>query len=114
MYAANTQIPVTGILPFAYKVLNDLPDPNGPGRSNNYQALLLVRDYADRFDGKIDGQITSTMTAFVRFNQRKDNVYFQPDLPGAAARRTATFALHQAAAVGYTWAILRLNCSKRA
>lgn len=28
-----------------------MPAPTGPSRSNNYQALLLTRDYGDKFDG---------------------------------------------------------------
>ncbi len=107
VYPANTQIPASAILPFAAKVLNDLPAPNGAGRSNNYQALLLLRDYADRFDAKIDGQINSKMTGFIRFNQRKDNVFFQPDLPGPSggAQNGYVRALQQAAAVGVTLAV---------
>jgi hypothetical protein len=107
VYPANTQIPVNAILPFAAKVLNDLPAPNGPGRSNDYQALLLVRDYADRFDAKIDGQINDKMTAFVRFNQRKDLQFYQPDIPGPSggAQNGYIHALHQAAAIGYTWTV---------
>jgi hypothetical protein len=107
VYPANTQIPLTAILPFAYKVLNDLPAPNGPGRTNDYQALLLVRDYADRFDAKIDGQINAKMSVFARFSQRKDNAYFQPDIPGPSggAQNGYVHAIHQGAAVGYTWSI---------
>ena len=48
VYPAGTQIPVSQINPFAARVLSDLPAPNGPGRANNYEALLLVRDYSDK------------------------------------------------------------------
>jgi hypothetical protein len=107
VYPANTQIPLSAILPFASKVLNDLPAPNGPGISNNYQALLLLKDYADRFDAKIDGQVTSKVSAFVRFNQRKDNQFFSPDIPGPSggAQNGYVRALQQAAAAGMTWTI---------
>lgn len=109
VYPANTQIPLTQILPFAAKVLGDLPAPNsnGTSRSNDYQQLLLLRDYADRFDAKIDGHINDKMTAFVRFNQRKDNTYFQPDIPGPSGGGGNGYirALQQAAAVGLSWTV---------
>jgi hypothetical protein len=106
-YGANTQIPITAINPFAAQVLNALPAPNGPGTSNNYLATLLNRDYADKFDAKIDGQINERMTGFIRFSQRKDNQYYQPDIPGLAGGNGNGYVrtLDQAAAAGYTWTI---------
>jgi hypothetical protein len=107
VYGANTQIPVSAMTPFAQQVLSALPAPNGPGRSNNYQALLLTRDYADKYDAKIDGQINDKMTAFIRFSQRKDNQFYQPDLPGASGGNGNGYVrvLDQAAGAGYTWTI---------
>jgi len=52
VYPANTQIPVAQLNPFAATVLAGLPPTNGPGRSNNDEALLLIRDYGDKFDAK--------------------------------------------------------------
>ena len=93
VYPANTAIPVSQLNRFAAALLSGLPPTNGPGRSNNEEALLLIRDYGDKFDAKIDGQINDRMTAFVRWSQRKDLQYFQPDLSPAppAATATATF-----------------------
>ena len=82
VYPANTQIPVAQLNPFAAAVLAGLPPTNGPGRSNNDEALLLIRDYGDKFDAKLDGQINDHMTAFLRFSQRKDLQYYAPDLTG--------------------------------
>jgi hypothetical protein len=107
VYAANRPIPITAMTPFAQQILNALPAPNGPGRSNNYQALLLNKDYGDKYDAKVDGQINDRMTAFLRFSQRKDNQYFQPDLPGPSGGNGNGYVrvLDQAAAAGYTWTI---------
>ena len=71
-YAANSQIPLTAISSFARKVLADLPTPTGAGRSNNYQQLSLDRNYNDKFDAKVDGQINSQMNGFLRISQRKE------------------------------------------
>jgi hypothetical protein len=103
VYAAGTTIPMTG---FANRVLNDLPAVTGAGRSNDYQALLLTRDYSDKFDLKFDGQIKPTMTTFFRISQRKDNQFYQPDIPGPSGGNGNGFVrvLDQALAAGFTWA----------
>ncbi|MGA8596246.1 MAG: TonB-dependent receptor [Bryobacteraceae bacterium] len=105
VYPANTPIPISALNPFAAEVLNALPGPNGPGRSNNYEALLLVRDYSDKYDAKVDYQINSKMTAFARFSQRKDLQYYQPDIPGPSGGNGNGYihAIQQQAAIGYTW-----------
>ncbi len=107
VYAAGTQIPASAVTPFASQVLSGLPAPNGAGRSNNYQALLLNRDYADKYDAKLDGQINAQMSASLRFSQRKDNQFYQPDIPGPSGGNGNGYvrALDQNAALGYTWTV---------
>ena len=107
VYPANTPIPISAVNPFAAQVLNGLPNPNGPGRSNNLEALLLVRDYSDKYDAKLDYQINSKMTSFLRFSQRKDIQYYQPDISGPSGGNGNGFihAIQQQAAAGYTWTI---------
>ncbi len=51
------------------------------------EILLLIRDYSDKYDAKIDGQINDRMTAFVRFSQRKDLDYYRARHPGPFGRR---------------------------
>ncbi len=106
-YNANTQIPASALSPFALQVLSALPAPNLAGRTNNYQALLLTKDYQDKYDAKIDGQINSRMTAFLRWSQRKENQFNQPDLPGPSGGNGNGYVrvLDQAAAAGYTWTL---------
>ena len=110
VYPANTQIPIAQINPFAAAVLGGLPAPNnGPAtsRSNNDEALLLIRDYGDKFDGKIDGQINDKMTAFLRFSQRKDLQYYAPDLTGPSGGdgNGHIHIIDQNASAGYTWTV---------
>ncbi len=106
-YPANTPIPVTATTAFARKVLSDLPAPSGPGRSNNYQQLSLNRNYSDKYDGKIDAQISNTMAGFLRISQRKVNVFNQPDIPGLSGGNSNgyTRVLNQQAAASYTWTV---------
>src|SRR5205823_5844909 len=105
VYPANTAIPMTN---FARKILNDLPAPtSGPARGNDYGQLLLNRDYGDKYDAKIDGQINTKMTSFVRFSQRKDNQFYQPTIAGPSGGDGNGFVrvLDQAAGFGYTWTV---------
>ncbi len=95
------------MIPFAQKVLTDLPAvPGGTSRTNNYQQLLLTpRQNADKYDAKIDAQINNKMSGFVRFSQRKDNQYYAPTLAGPSGGSGNGYVrvLSQAAALGYTW-----------
>ena len=87
VYPAGTQIPIASINPFAAAVLNALPAPNtgsATSISNNYQTLLLYRDYSDKYDAKLDGQINDRMSMFLRWSQRKDIYYQQSSMPGFA------------------------------
>jgi hypothetical protein len=107
LYPANKQIPITVLNPFAEAVLSGLPQPNGPGRSNNYEALLLIRDYSDKYDAKLNYQINDKMTSFLRFSQRKDLQYYQPDIagPSGGGGNGYIHAIQQQAAIGYTWTL---------
>lgn len=107
VYPANTPIPISQINPFAAQVLSQLPAPNGPGRSNDYEALLLVQDYSDKYDAKLNYQINDRMTSFLRFDQRKDLQYYQPDIPGPSGGNGNGYihAIQQQAAIGYTWTV---------
>ncbi len=107
LYPAGKQIPISQLTPFAQAVLSALPAPNGPGRANNYEALLLIRDYSDKYDAKLDYQINTKMTSFLRFSQRKDLQYYEPDITGASGGGGNGYihAIQQQAAVGYTWTV---------
>jgi len=104
-YPANTPIPSSATSAFARKVLSDLPTPTAAGRSNNFQQLLLDRNYNDKYDARLDGQINARMAGFVRFSQRKLNVFNQPLIPGPSGGNSNGFTrvLNQAIALSYTW-----------
>jgi len=107
VYPAKTQIPIATLNPFAAQVLNALPSPNGPGRSNNDEALLPLRDYSDKYDAKLDYHVSDTMNAFLRFSQRKDLQYYGPDVtgPSGGGGNGNIHAIQQQAAAGYTWTL---------
>src|ERR1700722_4761281 len=105
VYPANTKIPVATINPFAAAALAGLAAPITTGRSNNLEETIPLKDYSDKYDAKLDYQIQSSMTAFLRFSQRKDIAFFGPADPGPAGGDANGFihAIQQQAAAGYTW-----------
>ena len=108
LYPANTPIPIATLNPFAAEVLSQLPPANtGTGRSSNLGELLLIRDYGDKYDAKIDGQINDRMSAFLRWSQRKDLDYYEPDIPGPAGGDGNGYihTIDQNASAGYTWTV---------
>jgi hypothetical protein len=107
VYQAHTAIPISTLNPFAAKVLSQLPTV-GTTRSNDYQVLLLTRDYSDKFDAKVDWQITSKATGFARCSQRKDAQYYQPDLdpsPAGGSGNGNVKAQDPNAVLGYTYSL---------
>ena len=110
VYPAGTQIPIAQLNPFAAYALSNLPPTNAgaaTSRSNNDEALLLIRDYSDKYDAKIDDQINDKMSLFLRFSQRKDLQYYQPDLSGPSGGDGNGYihAIDQNASLGYTWTV---------
>ena len=120
IYPANKPIPIQQLNPFAYYALSNLPPTNNaacstPGsgalptscRTNDDEALLLIRDFSDKYDAKIDGQINDRMAAFLRFSQRKDLQYYAPDLTGPSGGDGNGYihAIDQDASAGYTWSV---------
>jgi hypothetical protein len=107
VYQAGTKIPVAQINPFAAAALAGLPTPINTGRSNNLEATIPLRDYSDKYDAKLDYQVRSNMSAFLRFSQRKDISFFGPADPGPSGGDANGFihAIQQQAGAGYTWTL---------
>ena len=105
VYPAGTTIPVAQINPFAAAALAALPAASNSTRANNLATTVPLRDYSDKYDAKLDYQVQSNMTAFLRFSQRKDIAFFGPSDPGASGGDGNGFihAIQQQAAAGYTW-----------
>src|SRR3984957_9340549 len=107
VYQAGSPIPVAQLNPFAAAALAGLPAAVNTTRVNNLEATIPVTDKSDKYDAKLDYQIRSGMSAFLRFSQRKDISFFGPADPGASGGDANGFihAIQQQAAIGYTWAI---------
>ncbi len=107
IFPANTPIPAAKMTPFAFKVLNELPAPTGAGRASNLNNLRRDKNFNDKFDLKLDGQINDKMNSFVRLSQRKSNYLQAPDLPGPSGGNGNGFirALNQQMTAAYTFTI---------
>jgi len=102
VYPAGTPIPVTS---FARKVLAGLPDTTSAGNSNNYTTLQeFTADY-NKANGKIDMQVSPTLSLFGRYGFRNLNTYDQPviPLPSGGAGNGYIYARNRQAVLGTTW-----------
>jgi hypothetical protein len=106
-YPANTVIPREDMTPLARYILENLPLPNsGDARApNRFDNLRADRTNTDKMDARIDGQVRSSLTAFVRASHRKTNMLQAPDIPGLAGGGGNGFIriLNQQLAFGATW-----------
>jgi hypothetical protein len=107
VYPAGTPIPINS---FASQVLTQLPTlpSTSTARANDWQALLLTRDFNNKFDTKVDYQMNSKMTGFVRYSQRIDAQYYQPDLdpsPSGGSGNGNVKAQSENAVLGYTYTV---------
>ncbi|HYP14484.1 MAG TPA: carboxypeptidase regulatory-like domain-containing protein, partial [Bryobacteraceae bacterium] len=83
-YEANTPIPKEDFGRLSRYILENLPLPNSATNANQYVNLRQDRNNTDKMDAKIDGQISSTFTAFARASHRKTNIFQAPEIPGLA------------------------------
>ena len=101
-YAAGTPIPMTA---FARKVLNDLPMPNLPGTANNYSTLQEFENNSNKYNIKVDVQLSPRMNAFARFGQRDADYTDVPvlPLPSGGAGNAFTYVRNKQFATGLTF-----------
>jgi hypothetical protein len=101
-YEANTAIPKADFNPLARFILENLPLPNS---GNQFINLRQDRNNTDKMDARLDGQVTSRLSAFVRVSHRKTNIFQSPELPGLAGGGGNGFirVLNQQLAFGTTW-----------
>jgi hypothetical protein len=101
---ADGIVPASAITPFARQVLAGLPAPTRPGISNNFDSLPRRQDNYDKFDIKVDQQINTATSAFVRFSNRDANNFEPPPIPGETSSPSNAFVniLNQQVATGVT------------
>jgi hypothetical protein len=102
VYAAGTPIPMTS---FARTVLSALPDPTNAAASNNYQISQDFTNHNDKYNGKVDAQLSPTLSLFGRFGWRKVDLFDQPPipLPSGGSGNANTYVRNKQFASGLTW-----------
>ncbi|MDZ4801400.1 MAG: TonB-dependent receptor [Bryobacteraceae bacterium] len=104
-YAPNTGIPQSDWNPLARFILNTLPLPNSG--TNAFVRLRADKNNTDKADVKLDGQVTSKVSAFIRASHRKTNYLQAPDIAtlSGGGGNGYIHILNQQLAFGTTWAI---------
>lgn len=130
-YAAGTPIPLT---PFARRVLSELPAPNVPGlatvpgiQSNNYQELVLNRNFNDKYNVRVDHTLSENFSIFGRWSYRKSNALEAPNIPGPSGSNQngfvdilnkqfvlgATYAFQNASVLDVRYSFSKIDAGKR-
>lgn len=79
---ANGVIPASQITPFAAQVLRDLPAPNRPGISQNFQSQPRQTNQNDKGDIRSDYFLNARMNFFGRYSHRLLNNFEPGAIPG--------------------------------
>jgi hypothetical protein len=103
VYAAGTPIPMTSL---ARNVLSQLPDPTNASAANNYQITQDFTSNSDKYNGKVDLQVSPNINIFGRFGWRRAALYDQPavPLPSGGSGNGNTYVRNKQFASGLTWA----------
>jgi hypothetical protein len=102
LYPAGSALPLTS---FARTVLGALPDPNLAGTANNYGILQDFTNHSNKAGGKLDVQLSPTLSLFGRYGWRDLETVDQPNLPlpsGGAGNGTI-YARNKQLALGSTY-----------
>lgn len=102
VYSAGTPIPMTA---FARKVLTELPAPTNNGTANNYQILQNSTNNTNKAGGKVNVQVSPSLSAFGRFGWRDVDIFDDPNipLPSGGAGNAETYARNKQLAFGMTY-----------
>jgi hypothetical protein len=100
-------VPASAITPFAATVLSQLPNPNLPGRANNYESSPADTIGGDKGDIRYDQYIGQKVTFFVRYSQNDQRIYSPANIPGPAGGNANgdVYIRNKQGVPGVTWTI---------
>ena len=86
-------------------VLSALPDTNLPGTTNNYSTLQEFTADSNKGGGKVDVQVSPTLSMFGRYGVRNLTTDDQPNipLPSGGAGNGHIYARNRQFVLGTTW-----------
>ena len=100
-------VPTNAMIPFAVKVLSDLPTPTTGDISNNYQSLPRTTIADNKGDIRGDWYVSSKLSTFARFSYRDADIFSPAPIPGPSGGNANGFiyARNWQVAPGATWSI---------
>lgn len=103
----NGIVPQSAIIPFAQTVLSELPDPNLPGNSNNYESAPSDTITGDKGDIRYDEYMGQKIALFVRYSQDNEAIYNPAAIPGPAGGNANgnVYIRNKQLVPGVTWTI---------
>ena len=103
---ADGVVPAAQITSFAKQVLGNLPDPNLPGTTNNYQAFPGTNTPSDKGDARVDYYLNAKLTLFGRFSTRLQSQSADSALPGKSGSGGDIFrSYNRSIALGAAWTV---------
>jgi hypothetical protein len=104
---ADGIVPQSAITPFARLVFGDLPLPTESGASNNFASLPRSQFYNDKGDVKLDFNLGSKTTAFIRGSMRKLTNFEAPTIlgPSGGDSNANVYVTNQQVASGITYTL---------
>lgn len=100
-------VPQSAIIPFAQTVLSELPDPNLPGNSNNFESAPADTIKSDKGDIRYDEYFGQKVATFVRYSQDDGRIFSPPAIPGPAGGNANgnVYIRNKQLVPGVTWTI---------
>jgi hypothetical protein len=102
IYPAGTTIPMTA---FARKVLSELPEPTSAATANNLQILQEFTNRTPKAGGKLDYQVSPTLSLFGRVGWRDADIFDNPPIsgPSGGAGNAQTYVTNKQFSSGLTY-----------
>jgi hypothetical protein len=104
VYPAGTPVPIN---PLAQAVIANLPAPNLPGTSNNYETAPADTTNSDKGDFRYDYFLNQKVSLFARYSQDDISIFSPANIPGAdGGNSNGNVHINtKQAVVGSTWTI---------
>ncbi len=104
VYPAGTPVPINSL---AQAVIADLPNPNLPGTSNNYESAPADTTNYDKGDVRYDYFINQKVSLFARYSQGNIGIFSPANVPGPAGGNSNgnVYIRNKQGVLGSTWTI---------
>ena len=104
IYPAGTPVPISSL---AQAVISNLPQPNLPGTSNNYETAPADSTNYDKGDVRYDYFINQKVSLFARYSQSNIGIFSPANIPGPDGGNSNgnVYIRNKQGVLGATWTI---------